>query len=97
MAYLYALKVICIHTQDDSKILQLLPISLKMKFTHNKYYGVLEQNHHVFKGCNVRFLDQITVKLREVFLMPGEVILRQKEMPRELCFVKQVRYVHEVN
>lgn len=78
--------------QDDGMVLRSLPNSLKMKFTNNKYSHVFEQNHALFRGCNVLFLNQITVKLKEFYLMPGETMLRQGEMPRELCFVKMVGF-----
>lgn len=84
-----------LHEQDDSKTLNALPVSLKMKFTHNKYSQLFEHSY-LFKRCNAQFLDQITVKLREVFLMPSETILRQREMPRELYFVKQVLFLQEM-
>lgn len=77
--------------QDDGVVLRTLPNSLKMKFTQNKYSRVFEQNTFLFRGCNTLFLNQITVKLKEFYLMPGETMLRQGEMPRELCFVKMVR------
>lgn len=72
-------------------VLRTLPNSLKMKFTNNKYSRVFEQNTFLFRSCNALFLNQITVKLKEFYLMPGETMLRQGEMPRELCFVKMVR------
>ncbi|GMH33513.1 hypothetical protein BSKO_01347 [Bryopsis sp. KO-2023] len=77
------------NTQDDSKVVNRLPMSLKIKYTQNKYRTVFERNSLLFRGCNAQFLHQIAVRFREVYLMPGETILRQREMPRELCFVKQ--------
>ena len=40
----------------------------------------------------VQFLNQLMLKLREIYLMPGESLIRAGDMSRELAFVARVSY-----
>ena len=72
---------------DDVKVQSLLPRSLQMKVSRFLHSDVLERNGHLFAGCNAQFLNNFLVMLREVHLMPGEVLFQQNDHSRELAFV----------
>ncbi|KAK9811376.1 hypothetical protein WJX72_002779 [[Myrmecia] bisecta] len=74
---------------DGSRILRALPETLRMKIASHQYNYVIERNSLLFKGCNLQFLNQLMIKLRETYLMPGEVMIREGDMARELGFVAQ--------
>jgi hypothetical protein len=46
----------------------------------------VQRNSHLFAGCNEQFLSRFMLNLVEVFLMPGESILKRGEIARELRF-----------
>ena len=75
---------------DGSRILRSLPESLRMKVASNQYSHIIERNAQLFKGCNLQFLNQLMMKLRESYLMPGETLIREGDMARELGFVARV-------
>lgn len=72
---------------DDSKVVRALTGSLRMKVASFQYRDVVQRNNHLFQGCNQQFLNQLMVRLREVYLMPGEVFVQQRDMSRELMFI----------
>jgi hypothetical protein len=76
---------------DGSRILRALPDSLRMKVASHQYSYVIQRNSMLFKGCNLQFLNQLMLKLREMYLMPGETLIRAGDMSRELAFVARVR------
>ena len=39
---------------------------------------VLERNDYLFAGCNNQFLQRIVVCLRDVYLMPDEVVMQAR-------------------
>lgn len=47
------------------------------------------RNSDLFGGCNDQFLSRFMLHLTEVFLMPGELVLQNGGMARELSFVKK--------
>lgn len=61
-----------------------------MQVASHQYSYVIERNSTLFKGCNLQFLNQLLIKLRETYLMPGEVMVREGDMARELGFVASV-------
>ena len=75
---------------DGSRILRALPDSLRMKVASHQYSYVIQRNSSLFKGCNLQFLNQLMLKLREIYLMPGETLIRAGDMSRELAFVARV-------
>ena len=75
---------------DGSRILRALPDSLRMKVASHQYSHVIQRNSQLFKGCNLQFLSQLMLKLREMYLMPGETLIRAGDMSRELAFVARV-------
>ncbi len=75
---------------DGSRILRALPDSLRMKVASHQYSYVIQRNSMLFKGCNLQFLNQLMLKLREMYLMPGETLIRAGDMSRELAFVARV-------
>ena len=75
---------------DGSRILRALPDSLRMKVASHQYSYVIQRNSMLFKGCNLQFLNQLMLKLREIYLMPGETLIRAGDMSRELAFVARV-------
>lgn len=76
-------------TQEvDTGVLSLMPSSLKMKVAFFQYEDVMERNMGLFKGCNAQFLNLLVVALREMYLMPGETVIQQRDMSRELIFVR---------
>ena len=75
---------------DGSRILRALPDSLRMKVASHQYNYVIQRNSLLFKGCNLQFLNQLMLKLREMYLMPGETLIRAGDMSRELAFVARV-------
>ncbi len=75
---------------DGSRILRALPDSLRMKVASHQYSYVIQRNSLLFKGCNLQFLNQLMLKLREMYLMPGETLIRAGDMSRELAFVARV-------
>ena len=72
----------------DTGVLNLMPSSFKMKVAFYQYEDVMERNMFLFKGCNARFLNMLVVVLREMYLMPGETVIQQRDMSRELIFVR---------
>ena len=78
---------------DGSRILRALPDSLRMKVASHQYSYVIQRNSMLFKGCNLQFLNQLMLKLREMYLMPGETLIRAGDMSRELAFVARVRLI----
>lgn len=58
-----------------------------MQVASFQYSEVLLRNRALFRNCNGQFLNMMTVRLREVYLMPGEVHLRQGDMSRDMGFV----------
>jgi hypothetical protein len=44
-----------------------------------------------------QFLSQLMMALREVYLMPGEIIVQQNDMARELIFVTQARHQSHIS
>jgi len=65
-----------------------MPSSLKMKVAFSQYEDVMERNLFLFRGCNAQFLNMLVVALREMYLMPGETVIQQRDMSRELIFVR---------
>ena len=74
--------------KGDTGVLSLMPSSLKMKVAFFQYEDVMERNMFLFKGCNAQFLNMLVVTLREMYLMPGETVIQQRDMSRELIFVR---------
>ncbi|KAK9850461.1 hypothetical protein WJX84_001935, partial [Apatococcus fuscideae] len=72
---------------DGTRILRLLPESLRVKVASHQYSYIIERNNHLFRGCNPQFLNSLMLKLREHYLMPGEVMVREGDMAREVGFV----------
>ncbi|KAK3239416.1 hypothetical protein CYMTET_50659 [Cymbomonas tetramitiformis] len=67
-----------------------LPHSLAVKVANHKFMDSLNKNTvkgELFSGCTPQFLNAIVVKLREVYLMPGEELMRKGDISRELSFV----------
>ena len=79
---------------DGSRILRALPDSLRMKVASHQYSHVIQRNSQLFKGCNLQFLSQLMLKLREMYLMPGETLIRAGDMSRELAFVASVNALY---
>ena len=55
-----------------------LPTTLKMRVASFQYSDVLKRNSYLFQGCNNQFLNQLMIVLREVYLMPGEVVMQAR-------------------
>ncbi|GMH42770.1 hypothetical protein BSKO_10689 [Bryopsis sp. KO-2023] len=72
---------------DEAQILRALPSSLRIQVASHQYSSIIRRNEFLFKGCNAQFLKEVMIRLREVYLMPGEVTIREGEMARELIFV----------
>lgn len=71
----------------DMQIVKALPRNIRTKMCAHLYADVLSRNAHLFAGVNAQFANQLLVRLREVHVMPGEVIIRQRDMSRELFFL----------
>lgn len=71
----------------DLQIVKVLPRNIRTKMCAHLYADVLSRNSHLFSGVNAQFANQLLVRLREVHIMPGEVIIRQRDMSRELFFL----------
>ncbi len=65
-----------------------------MKVASHQYSYIIERNSHLFRGCNPQFLNSLMLKLREHYLMPGEVMVREGDMAREVGFVARVSPSH---
>lgn len=72
---------------DDSKVVRALTGSLRTKVASFQFRDVVQRNNHLFQGCNAQFLNQLMVCLREVYLMPGELFVQQRDMSREVMFI----------
>jgi ankyrin repeat protein len=59
-----------------------------VKVAFYQYEDVMERNMFLFRGCNAQFLNMLVVALREMYLMPGETVIQQRDMSRELIFVR---------
>lgn len=44
----------------------------------------------------LQFLNQLMLKLREIYLMPGETLIRAGDMSRELAFVARVTSLPQI-
>ena len=71
----------------DEQVMKLLPRGLYTKICAHMYTSVLERNRFLFFGCNPQFLNQVLSRLREVHLMPSELLVQQRDMSRELVFL----------
>ena len=64
--------------------------SLAIRVSQCKYLEVLEKCTHrgeIFFGCDQQFINALLMKLKVVFYMPNEEILKKDDLARELCFV----------
>lgn len=68
-------------------MIKQLPDSLKRKVAQNQYSKVIQLNISTFRSCNALFLEQLLTKMREMYLMPKELLIRSGDMARELAFV----------
>ncbi|KAK3266379.1 hypothetical protein CYMTET_24985 [Cymbomonas tetramitiformis] len=62
---------------SSNEVMASLPLSLQMKICSYQYQDVISRNRALFRSCNEQFLSMMTVRLKEVYLMPGEVLLKQ--------------------
>lgn len=44
---------------------------------------------HLFKGCSEKFIGLLMMALKEVQLMPNEVVVKHGDMARHLSFVSE--------
>lgn len=66
--------------------LQRLPASLQARIADTECRHTMNRNTHVFANCNEQFLARFMTMLAEVSLMPGEQLLQQGDMARQLSF-----------
>jgi hypothetical protein len=66
--------------------LQGLPISVRTRIAEFQCKRTTQRNVHLFAGCNEQFLSRFMLNLTEVFIMPGESILKHGDIARQLCF-----------
>jgi hypothetical protein len=66
-----------------------MPISVRTRIAECQCKSTVERNSHLFAGCNEQFLSCFMLNLTEVFLMPGESILKHGDIARELAFAYQ--------
>lgn len=48
--------------------------------------GTIKRNMHLFNTCNEQFLKALMMALVEVSLMPAELVIKQGDLARQLCF-----------
>jgi hypothetical protein len=69
------------------RAMQMLPASLQARIAVQNCASTLQRNSHLLADCDAQFLARFTMKLQEVFLMPGESVLKQGDIAREMSFV----------
>jgi hypothetical protein len=67
----------------------MLPVSLQARIAAEHCTSAIARNNHLLAGCDKQFLARFMTRLAEVFLMPGESILKYGDIARELNFVVQ--------
>ncbi|KAH9609278.1 hypothetical protein KSS87_011625 [Heliosperma pusillum] len=72
------------YTEDS--VLEDISVSLRAKISQNLYLSFME-TVPLFKGCSSEFINQIVIRVREEFFLPGEVILEQGNVVDQLYFV----------
>ncbi|XP_077230384.1 potassium channel SKOR-like [Tasmannia lanceolata] len=70
----------------EAAVLQDIPVSIRAKISQNLYKPYIEKVP-LFKGCSLEFINQIVIRLREEFFLPGEVIMEQGNAVDQLYFV----------
>jgi hypothetical protein len=68
---------------------QLLPASLQSRLVVDHCSDAIRRNMHLFAGCDLQVRARFMMHLTEVYLMPGESVLKRSEIARELAFVKK--------
>lgn len=68
---------------------QMLPASLQARIAAEHCTTVILRNQNLLSGCDQQFLARFMTRLVEVYLMPGEAILKHGDIARELNFVVQ--------
>jgi hypothetical protein len=76
---------------DGAAIQRALPDSLRARVAGHQFGGVLGRNQALFRGCAPQFEGALLGRLREVYVMPGEAVLRAGDMARELAFLAKAR------
>jgi hypothetical protein len=69
--------------------MQKLSQSLRNRVAELEALPVLHRNRHLFGNCDKQFLSALMLVLTEVYLMPGEQVLKCGDMARELSFAKK--------
>ena len=69
--------------------MQTLPVSVRTRVAEAYNTFTVQRNAHLFAGCNDQFLSRLMLSLGEIFLMPGELVLKHGDIARELTFVKK--------
>lgn len=67
-------------------IFNQLPVTLKVKVASAQYFRHVA-HAWVFRGCNVQLLNQVVIALKELYVMPLEVLLNKGDGSRELFWV----------
>jgi len=76
--------------ENQASELVELPRSLAVKVSECKYRAVIDKcaaRGDAFYNCEEQFLNTMLLKLKVVFYMPGEEIIRKGDLSRELLFV----------
>lgn len=66
-----------------------MPSSLQAKISEQQCVHTVSRNQHLLGECTDTFLGRFMVLLTETSLMPGECVLKQGEIARELSFVSK--------
>jgi hypothetical protein len=77
----------CAIAYFSPRAVQMLPASLQARIAVENCASTLRRNSHLLADCNPQFLARFTMKLQEVFLMPGESVLKRGDIAREMSFV----------
>ena len=63
--------------RGGAQVLRMLPRNMQVKIATFQYEEkVLQRNDFLFAGCNNQFLQRVVVCLRDVYLMPDEIIMQ---------------------
>ncbi|KAK3251423.1 hypothetical protein CYMTET_39233 [Cymbomonas tetramitiformis] len=73
---------------SSNTVMAALPHSLQVKVCSYQYEDVIVRNRSLFRGSSDQFLSMLTLHLKEVYLMPGEVLIKQGDMSRSISFVR---------
>jgi hypothetical protein len=68
--------------------MQELPVSVRTRIAEFQCKRTTQRNLYLFAGCNEQFLSRFMLNLAEIFVMPGESIVKHGEIARQLGFVR---------